>query len=323
MEGLSKINQENEIETKEKLIFELEQNPEIANTAYEALGFKSKDFIYTSEFIDEIIKNPDFEELLPVAQILKERSFIDKTKVFIRLVNETNNSFGETTSFIENNKISSNVSIFDKKYYEAIKNTLLSKDISQQETLLHEEIHRYTNFIIGEYNKLNKFPGIESYKEFNEHFNSFGIDVSKEVEFLKEYFNFFKIYRYQGGWLNSIEFITYGLTNKAGIKLLKSIEMHENDIPQRIKDSLTVNKHISLYDVLLDSFKHYYINLSDDTHASTTDTFKLKFDNVLVSSEQKNQAEQIYSKYLKTLTNKETITKEGFIDFINKNNQDS
>ena len=78
---------------KEDVDCTFEQNPELANAAYEALGFKSKDFVYTSELIDEIIKNPDFEELLPVAQIFKQKEAINKTKVYLRLVNKTNNTF--------------------------------------------------------------------------------------------------------------------------------------------------------------------------------------------------------------------------------------
>lgn len=307
---------------KEGVDFILEQNPDLANAAYEALGFKSKDFVYTSELINEILAKPDFEELLPIAQIFKTREFIDKTKVFMSLVNHTNNAFGQSTSFIENNRIAGNVSLFDKKHYKTV-NSAVVDGVSQQETLLHEEIHRYTGFIIGEYVKLCKFPGVDYYKKFKEHFNSFGIDVSSEVEFLKEYFNLHEIYRHQGGWLPAAEFITYGLTNVGGIKFLKEIRLHDSDLPERIKKSLSSgSNHITLYDALLDSFKNYYVNISNNTYAATTDTMKLKFDTVLVSGEQKEQAEKIYSEYLKTLPSDVTATKEGFIDFIKKNNPD-
>lgn len=322
MEGIEKIDQRNNIETKEKIVFELEQNPDLANAAYETLGFKGKNFIYTSELIDEIIQKPDFEELLPVAKIFKKRDMINHTKVFLSAKKRTSNLFtknteslGQTMSFIENNKIASNISIFDKKYYEA---TNKPEHLSQQETLLHEEIHRYTACIINEYRKIEKFPGIEYYKEFKEYFNSFGIDVSKEIEFLKEYFNLFKIYQFQRGWLNPREFITYGLTCDGGVKFLKEIGLHGSELTERIKNSLNSKKDITLYDALLNSFEYYYTNLSDETYNSNTDTFKLKFDSVLVSLEQKQQAEHIYLEYLKTLPSQNFITKDGFINFIKK-----
>ena len=320
MEEIAKVNQKNNIEAKEKIFFELEQNPDLANAAYEILGFKGKDFVYTSELIDEIIEKPDFEELLPVAQIFKHKDRINHTKVFfgknaqaVNFLGQNTLAIGQTTNFIENNKIANNIFVFDKQHYEAIGKP---ETESQQETLLHEEIHRYTSFIISEYNKIAKFPGIEYYEKFKEHFNSLGIhDVSLEIEFLKEYFSLFGIYQHQGGWLNSVEFITYGLTSKGGINFLKDIRLHGGELSKRIQDSLN---NITLYDALLDLFKYYYTNLSDNVYASSTDTIKLKFDSVLISPEQKNKAEQIYLEYVKTLASKNDLTKEGFIDFIKK-----
>ncbi|ETB64165.1 TPA: hypothetical protein DIC38_00395 [Candidatus Nomurabacteria bacterium] len=318
MKELLKINKVENIDNEEKNTPELEQNPDLANAAYETLGFKGKDFVYTSELIDEVIEKPDFEELLPVAQIFKHKDRINHTKVFlgknvrsVNFLNQNTIALGQTTNFIENNKIANNIFVFDKKYYEALGKP---ERESQQSTLLHEEIHRYTSFIIGEYKKIAKFPGIEYCEKFKEHFNSLGIhDVSLEIEFLKEYFNLFEIYKNQGGWLNSIEFITYGLTNKGGVDFLKNIRLHGRELSKRSQDSLN---NLTLYDALLDLFKYYYTNLSDDVYASSTDTVKLKFDSVLVSTEQKNKAEQIYLEYIKTLASKNDITKEGFIDFI-------
>ncbi len=265
-----------------------ESNPTLANAVYEALGFVS--IKNSNNEFNRIINESKRHDLVEIAKTMVNNDISKKTKLLIGKFNSANS--GTSLLAFEFQKTLSSIEI-----------DTIGLDID--ETILHEEIHRYTSALI---NLLENYKR-EQYIDWVSKSELLFIDRIKEL---------YSIYSKNNGKLNINEFIAHGLTSEVEIKLLKSIKVGNeslfNKIINEILKVLGLNE-ASLHDLLKKSFIDFYTD-SNKLWTIEDNTGIEKYDLYLTENEIK-QAQQLYSQYLERNPNG---TVEGFKEFVNQQN---
>ncbi|TXG83897.1 MAG: hypothetical protein E6R13_03530, partial [Spirochaetes bacterium] len=194
MEGLIGLNDRPVIKEGVEEVFQ--SNSEFANEVYEALGFKGRKENSYSVF-SKIEKETKREDLKKIAKLLKNNSNSKVTSILF--VDSNDSVMGMNHQSFKNNKINSVVRVLDETILSDFDKELLGN--YTEETVLHEEIHRYTTIVTMLAEKYNN-------EELKELLNE------KELKFLRELQDLHKIYKDNGGYFKLQEFITYGLTNE-------------------------------------------------------------------------------------------------------------
>ena len=293
-----------------------ESNQDLANAVYKALGFKTSigNVISSNYLFKQIISNAENPDLKKIAELLNKSNIKDR-QVLLKDYDSLSPTHGQAIGFIEDRKIATNVAVTDFEYLSNLTTNEFDKEFfknqSFQETLLHEELHRYTSYLLQVYNHYfeqtkNENEAIKELKNYFENVLD-NPNLKKEIEFIKEYNILYKIYQENGGTFNNREFITYGLTNPEEINKLKNIKIgKENLLDRMIKALFNLFSTPTLHDALYDTFSNYYLNFDSNKYKSITDTVKLKLtplskNSFSITPQQKQQAQQLYSSYLDTI----------------------
>jgi len=289
------------------------ENPELANAVYEALGFKpSMNNVISSNYLfEQIISDAENPDLKKIAELLN-RSNIKNRQILLKDYDSVSPTHGQALGFIEDKKIATNVTVTDFEYLSNLTTNEFDKEFfknqSFQETLLHEELHRYTSYLLQVYNHYFEQTKNENdaLKELKNYFENIldKPNLEKEIEFIKEYNILYKIYQENGGTFNNREFITYGLTNPQEIKKLKNIKIEKETLLDRmIKALFNLFSTPTLYDALYDTFSNYYLNFDSSKYKEFTDTVKLKLtplpkNSFSITPQQKQDAIFMFSEFL-------------------------
>ena len=307
-----------------------ESSEELQNVYYKATGLKKDNTVSSNYLFEQIIKNPENEDLKKIAQLLN-KSNIKNRQILLKDYDNISPTRGQAIGFIEDKKIATNVAVTDFEYLSNLTTNEFDKEFfknqSFQETLLHEELHRYTSYLLQVYNHYfeqtkNETDAIKELKNYFENVLD-KPNLEKEIEFIKEYNVLYKIYQENGGTFNNREFITYGLTNPEEIKKLKNIKIGKDNLLDRmIKSLFNLFSTPTLYDALYDTFSNYYLNFDSTKYKEFTNTVKLKLtplnkNSYSITPEQKQQAIQLYSQYLEQNPNGSV---EGFKEFAQNQN---
>lgn len=288
-----------------------ESSEELQNVYYEVLGVNRNNIISSNYLFEQIIKNPENEDLKKIAQLLN-KSNIRNRQILLKDYDSVSPTYGQAIGFIEDKKIATNVAVTDFEYLSNLTTNEFDKEFfknqSFQETLLHEELHRYTSYLLQVYNHYfeqtkNETDAIKELKNYFENVLD-KPNLEKEIEFIKEYNVLYKIYQENGGTFNNREFITYGLTNSQEIKKLKSIKVGKDNLLDRmIKALFNLFSTPTLYDALYDTFYNYYLNFDSTKYKEFTDTVKLKLtplnkNSYSITPQQKQDALNAYTDYI-------------------------
>lgn len=219
--------------------------------------------ITTKEAINKILNSTEDSYLHSLAQTLLSNNIVDRTNIFMGL--HKGGEYGFTNIIWDNStgnwKANTSVNVLDRNLLSEYDKNLLGEYVS--ETILHEELHRYTSALLNTAEQEN-YSG----EMLNELFNA------KEIQFAKEIKELHSQYITQGGKLDINEFLAYGLTNKEVIKSLQQMKVNKTSILENLFNSILKLLGIvspSLHTTLFNSFKTYYTNFNTELYTQITE----------------------------------------------------
>lgn len=235
-------------EAKEKARIEKQKLQKTAKLTSKNRGLK-----YVKDAIAEILKGSKRNEIRSLAEMMLKNKLVERlTFLEQEIIVADGTIVTGITHTIDPNKGEDNIV---RTPYTGIRidRSKIESDEELYETILHEEIHRYVDYILRSYDQNSNYK----------------IELNKdEQEFAQEIFKLFREYKRNGGVYDIYEFVTEGLTREEEIQFNKKIRVNGKSIWSTLYDLILkligVDPKNSIYSRMYSAFENYYEKVSQN-----------------------------------------------------------